>query len=166
MGHPSAKISNLRLRPGQALRRPPTLATSFDAGHLLVVDGSHFPRQGYMHRTPVLSLVLLGCALWLHAQEGDPGGDRWKVSHSPTLQGCLENSGGYYLTQKDGTQTRLEDGNHLSQYVGHEVEVNGTPRIITLDTTEDGAASTVEEFTIFYVSNVKDLAPQCTADTS
>jgi len=120
-----------------------------------------------MRTTTVLSLVLLGSALWMQAQEGDPGADRWQASNSPTLQGCLENPDShYYLNEKDGTEIRLEGGNRLSQYVGHEVEVTGKPTTITLDTTTDGAASTVEELTVFYVRSVKDLAPKCSADTS
>jgi hypothetical protein len=119
-----------------------------------------------MRQTLLCAFVLLGSALWVGAQEGDPGADRVQGSNAPTLQGCLDSSAGnYYLTQKDGTETQLEGG-HLNHYVGHEVEVNGTPRIITLDTTADGAASTVEELTVFYVKSLKDLAPQCSSDSS
>ena len=113
------------------------------------------------------TFVLLGSALWLAAQEGDPGADRVQGSNAPTIRGCLESSAGnYYITEKDGTQTQLAGGSHLSDYVGHEIEVDGKPTIITIDTTSDGAASTVEELTIFHVRTVKDLAPKCTSATS
>lgn len=115
----------------------------------------------------VLPFVLLGSALWLHGQEGVPGLDRVQAPTQPTVQGCLQRSASYYfIIQKDGTQTQLEgSGGKLSHYVGHEVQISGKPTIITIDTTEAGAASTVDEIPVLYVKSVTGLSATCTSAT-
>jgi len=121
-----------------------------------------------MRRTGMFAFVLFGSALWLQAQEGHPGLDRWTApSDPPTVQGCLENSAThYYVVWKDGTVTRLTGNTaRLSHYVGHEVEINGKPTVITLDTTQAWAASTAEELPALDVKQAKELAKACISGT-
>lgn len=121
-----------------------------------------------MRKTMMLTFVLLGAALWLSAQEGYPALDRLAVPvDPPTVQGCLRNSAThYYVVRKDGTVTRLTgDVGMLSRYVGREVEINGTPTVITLDTTATKAASTAEELPALDVKSAKELAKTCRAAT-
>lgn len=120
-----------------------------------------------MRKLPLLVLVLLGSALWVQAQEGDPGADIWRpISSPPTVEGCLQNSAmHYYVVWKDGTVTRLTgDVAWLSRYVGHEMEVSGKPTVITLNTTVIHAASTVEELPALYVKSAKELGKTCTSE--
>ena len=119
-----------------------------------------------MRRTLMLTLLLLGSALWLHGQEGYPGLDRWRApSDPPVVQGCLRSVATHYtVLAKDGTVTRLTGNTaRLSRYVGHEVEIHGKPTVITLDTTMKEAASTVEELPALEVKTAKDLSPTCSA---
>ena len=77
--------------------------------------------------------------------------------------GCLEVPAGHYtLVASDGTATRLTgDVARLSRYVGHEVEINGKPTVITLDTTVDHAASTVEQLPALDVQSAKEISKTC-----
>ncbi len=121
-----------------------------------------------MRKTLMLTFVLLGAALWLQAQEGYPGLDRLAAPvDPPTVQGCLVNSAThYYVVCKDGTVTRLTGNTaRLSRYVGHEMEIDGKPTIITIDTTAAKAASTAEELPALDVKSAKELAKTCSAAT-
>lgn len=121
-----------------------------------------------MRRSLTFMLVLLGSALWLQAQEGYPGLDRWLApSDPPTVQGCLRNSATqYYVVWRDGRVTRLTGSTaRLSRYVGHEMEISGRPTVITLDTTMFRAASTVEELPALDVKSAKELARTCPSTT-
>lgn len=119
-----------------------------------------------MTRTRMLSLVLLICAPCLHAQsayqdskpaktgEGTPG--------PATLEGCLQKSEGEYtITGRDGVLHHLADGSKVKSYVGHEVQLTGTPSIETIDTTPPGGASSAIEKPVFRVKTVKDLSATC-----
>ncbi len=122
--------------------------------------------MGLMYRVLLLVSLLLGCANWLNAQEGIPGADIWRGPSGPsTVYGCLQSSGTHYaVLAKDGTVTRLTgDTARLSRSVGHEVEVNGKPTVITLDTTVTQAASTVEELPALEVKSVKQISNTCSA---
>jgi len=121
-----------------------------------------------MPRTLMFAFVLFGPTLWLQAQEGYPGLDRWQgPSTPPTVQGCLRNSSThYFVVASDGTAARLTGNTaRLSHYVGHQVEVTGKPTVITLDTTVSKAASTVEELPALDVKSVRELAATCSAGT-
>lgn len=62
----------------------------------------------------------------------------------------------------DGTIYNLTRSTRgLSRYVGHYVEVTGKPTIISLDTTNVHAASTVEELPSLAVKRVKELSKTC-----
>ena len=118
-----------------------------------------------MRTMSVLVLVLLSSTLWLQAQEGTPGADVWVSvdTYPPVIEGCLVRLGFYYkVIGPDGTVynlTRCTTG--LKQYVGHEVEITGKPTVISLDTTEIHAASTVEELPALAVKSVKELSKTC-----
>ena len=113
----------------------------------------------------LLTLVLLISALWLQAQEGDPGRDVWIPANTypPTIQGCLRNSNiRYSVVGQDGTIYNLTgDTGMLRPYIGHEVEVTGKPTVKSLSTTEKDIASTVEEIPALDVKGVKELSKTC-----
>lgn len=120
-----------------------------------------------MRKTLMLTLVLLVSALWLQAQEGDPGRDVWVPTNTypPTIGGCLRNSNLHYtVVGSDGTVYNLTGNTaRLSHYVGHEVEITGKPTVKSLDTTMKNAASTVEELPALDVKSVKELSKTCNA---
>ena len=110
-------------------------------------------------------LMLVISAFCLQAQEGNPGADVWVSAdtYPPVIEGCLQRWGFYYkVIGSDGTIYNLTRGSRgLSHYVGHDVEVTGKPTIISLDTTNVHAASTVEEFPALAVKRVKELSKTC-----
>ena len=120
-----------------------------------------------MRNTVVLSVVLLISAFWLLAQEGDPGTDVWVSANTypPKIEGCLQRYGFYYyLIGKDGTVYNLTHDTAVpSRLVAHEVEITGTPTVITLNTTVIHAASTVEELPALEVKTVKELSGICSS---
>jgi hypothetical protein len=118
-----------------------------------------------MHKTLMLTLALLISALWLQAQEGDPGRDVWVPANTypPTIDGCLRSSNLHYtVVVKDGTVYNLTGSTaRLSHYVWHEVEVTGKPTVRSLDTSMKNAASTVEEQPALGVKSAKELSKTC-----
>jgi hypothetical protein len=90
----------------------------------------------------VLTVLLLGLS-WAVAQDASaPGasGQNSAGANGKTVTGCLSGSGGNFtLTDKHGTSYQLTgDTAKLSQHVGHEVKVTGTPSA----SASAGAAST------------------------
>ena len=81
-----------------------------------------------MAKTLMLSLGLLLCATWLSAQTMEKG-QSGKMSNQTSVEGCLQGSNGAFtLTDNSGTTYQLEgDTSKLSEHVGHEVQVTGTP---------------------------------------
>jgi len=95
----------------------------------------------------VLVFIFLLSAAWLQAQEQAPatvdGQNRESKTRAmgqteagainpgqnTTVEGCLQgSSGNYSLTDLTGKKWRLQgDDSQLSNYVGHEIKVNGTP---------------------------------------
>jgi len=121
-----------------------------------------------MCKTLILTMVLLiSSALWLPAQEGNPGRDVWVSAdtYPPTVQGCLQNrSIRYFVAGQDGTVYNLTGRtNILRDYIGHEVEVTGKPTVRSFSTTMKEAASTVEEIPALDVKSVKELSKTCDA---
>jgi len=122
-----------------------------------------------MRKTLTLTLALMPAlllpALWLQAQEGDPGRDVWVSANTypPTIQGCLRRSGAHYtVLGDDGTVYNLTGNTaRLSRYVGHEVEVTGNPTVKSLNTTMKNAASTVEELPALDVKSARELSGTC-----
>jgi ABC-type transport system involved in cytochrome c biogenesis ATPase subunit len=111
----------------------------------------------------MFTLVLLVSALWLQAQ--DAGQTAGKTSGLTTIQGCLQYTNGHYrLTEDNGTTHQLQsEANKLTHHVGHEVELTGKETVRTVDTTIQGAASSVKEQPVFKVSSVKHVADTCTS---
>ena len=119
-----------------------------------------------MRTTLLLASILLLSALYLQAQEGDPGADIWRFpgkGYPSTVEGCLQSSSLHYtVTDKQGKVYNLTGNTaKLSHFVGHEVEITGKPTVITLDTTVFYAASTVEMFPALEVKTAKKLTGTC-----
>jgi hypothetical protein len=88
-----------------------------------------------------LALVLLISAAWLQAQESPSGSSQSGSSQTAagqtgsagarqaSVEGCLQGSNGNFtLTDSSGTTYQLEGNtSKLSEHVGHEVQVTGTP---------------------------------------
>ena len=114
-----------------------------------------------MRRVLMLVLALLAATGWLWAQEGDPGADVWQTpSYPATIEGCLHRAGFYYLLIGDDGQVYNLTGNNkaMRSYVGRDVQLTGTPIVISLDTTEVHEASTVEEYPALQVKTAKELS--------
>ena len=71
--------------------------------------------------------------------------------------------GGYYkVIGSNGTIYNLTRSTRgLSHYIKHEMEITGKPTVISLDTTQVHAASTVEELPALAVKSVKELSATC-----
>lgn len=123
----------------------------------------------------LVSVLLLG-ACWAAAQDsananssqsnptsassGQTGST--SANGATTVQGCLSgSSGSYTLTAKDGTSYQLSgDTAKLSEHVGHEVKITGTPSSAsatggTATGTAGANAQTLE------VSSVKHISKTC-----
>jgi hypothetical protein len=113
-----------------------------------------------MRKLTVL-VVLFASVLWLQAQ------DKGQASSATTLQGCLHYSKGHYsLVDSSGTKHRLSGAaQKLKKLVNHQISVEGKEGVHTHSTTEQGAASSVQETPVFNVSSVTDVAATCTAPT-
>lgn len=120
----------------------------------------------------LVSVLLLG-ACWAAAQDsananssqssptsassGQTGST--SANGATTVQGCLSgSSGSYTLTAKDGTSYQLTgDTAKLSEHVGHQVKITGTPSSASATGTAgaNGSAQTLE------VSSVKHISKTC-----
>lgn len=111
-------------------------------------------------RTTVLTLLLLVSAACLLAQDNPS-----KSAGATTIEGCLKAAGSYYtLTDGTGKVYHLSDPNSkLQGHDGQQVQITGTPRIKTVDTTVQGAESTAKEESVFRVKSVKHIADTCTS---
>jgi hypothetical protein len=120
-----------------------------------------------MYRVWMLLFVILIGTLLASAQAGDPGKNT--VAAEPngpnTLDGCLQREGFQYsLIDQAGKKHRLTgDTGKLGHLTGHQVEVTGQPAVKTIDTTEQFAASTVEEIPVFQVKTSKLISKTCTS---
>ena len=115
-----------------------------------------------MQKTMMVTIMLLVSLLCLQAQ--DAGQAAGKTAGLTTIQGCLQYTNGHYrLTEDNGTTHQLQSqANKLTHHVGHEVELTGKETVRTVDTTIQGAASSVKEQPVFKVSSVKHVADTCT----
>jgi hypothetical protein len=120
-----------------------------------------------LNKPLTLSLALLTSSVCLQARPTYSGanvGKTAEVEPDPAmLEGCLQKSEGEYtITDKDGLLHHLTEGPKLlKSYVGHEVQLTGTPSIRTIDTTPPGGASSAIEKPVFRVRTVKDVAATC-----
>ena len=116
-----------------------------------------------MHKTLMLTLVLLISAIWLQAQNAAQ--TTGNTSGLTTIQGCLQYTNGHYrLTEDNGTIHQLQSqANKLTKHVGHEVAITGKPAVRTVGTTIQGAASSVKEQPVFKVTSVQHVADTCTS---
>ena len=118
-----------------------------------------------MSKALTFALVVLLAVACLQAQEGNPGSDVWARGYPPSISGCLANSGFHYTVMGDNGRVYdlTGDTGKLRPYIDHEVEITGQWRVRTLDTTVDGAASTVEEIAALDIRSVKELSKTCNA---
>jgi len=89
--------------------------------------------------------------------------DAGKAASPSEIQGCLQYTNGHYrLTEDNGTTHQLQSqANKLGKLVGHEVAITGKSAVRTVDTTIQGAASSVREEQVFKVTSVKQMADTC-----
>jgi hypothetical protein len=123
-----------------------------------------------MRHLLLLSVLLLS-ASWAAAQNYPSQGSQTKPSTSGTemsLQGCLGGSNGSYtLADKNGNSFQLTgDTAKLSEHVGHEVKVTGTPSSASPSPSAGassgamGQASSSSQQAI-EVSSVKHISKTC-----
>jgi hypothetical protein len=112
-----------------------------------------------VRKTLLITLVLVFSAVWLQAQAMGQSGDM-----SPnSIQGCLSYGGGHYwLTDSNGEKYQLQSqANQLQKHVGHTVELTGTDTVRTVNTTQQGNASTAHQQHVFKVKTLKHIAETC-----
>lgn len=112
----------------------------------------------------LLTLLLLISSVWSQAETAGPLPEKnQNSSNLTTIQGCLKIARGQYeLTESDGTLHLLSGAaRKLGPHVGHEVELTGKPGTRTEDTTIAGAGSSANEFAVFEVKSVKQIADTC-----
>ncbi len=114
-----------------------------------------------MKTLAMTAAVLLLCAAWTLAQEKYPSGQTSTTPSSSgqtTVQGCLDRSGtNYTLTDKSGTKYQLTgDTSKLSEHVGHEVEITGTPG-------GAGAGASAHAQQTLDMSNLRHISETCSA---
>jgi len=119
------------------------------------------------NRLAIFALLFV-CATCMHAQQGSWGIDVWQSPNYPsTIQGCLLRAGmDYVVIGNDGfvyNLTGFEKG--LRPYVGREVEVRGKPIILSISTTVENAASTVQEIPALQVKAAMQTSGTCTLPT-
>jgi hypothetical protein len=80
-----------------------------------------------------------------------------------TIQGCLQVSGTNYSLLADDGKTYALNGHSsmLHEYVGHEVQITGKSSMKTMDTTQQGAASSAKELGALKVQSVKPISDTC-----
>lgn len=117
-----------------------------------------------MRRVLIIVLALSAATACLQAQQGERGADVWLAPSYPSaIEGCLQRYGFYYyLIGADGQVYNLTGNDKaMRPYVGHKVEVSGKPIVISLDTTQENEASTVEEIPALEVKTAKELSGSC-----
>ena len=117
-----------------------------------------------MRRTMTPTLLLLISAVCLQPATASPSPEKnQKASDLTTLQGCVKIARGQYeLIESDGTLHLLSGAaRKLGPQVGHEVELSGKPGTRTEDTSVVGAGSSANEFVVFEVKTVKQIAATC-----
>jgi len=111
----------------------------------------------------ILSIMLLGLT-WAVAQDstGAPSSRAGQsASGQTTIEGCLSGSNGNFtLTDKNGTSYQLAgDTAKLSEHVGHEVKVTGTPGSGAAG--GDNASAGAGSAQTLQVSSVKHVSKTC-----
>ena len=117
-----------------------------------------------MGKTRTITLLLLISAVWLLAESASPWPEKGQKSADlATIQGCLKLVRNQYnLTESDGTIHLLAGAaKQLNPHVGHQVELNGKPGTRTEDTTSVGGGSSANEYAVFEVKSVKQIAETC-----
>jgi uncharacterized protein DUF5818 len=123
-----------------------------------------------MSKVLMLALALLVSTAWLVAQDQSPQTGSQQSGAAPsgqtTVKGCLQgSSGSYTLTADSGTTYQLQgDTSKLSEHVGHEVQITGSPSAAaspsstmspSAGTSAGGSQQTLT------VDNVKHISKSC-----
>jgi hypothetical protein len=110
----------------------------------------------------ILSIMLLGLT-WAVAQDSTgatPSRAGQSASGQTTVEGCLSGSNGNFtLTDKHGTTYQLTgDTATLTEHVGHEVKVTGTP---SSGAAGESASAGAGSSQTLQVSSVKHISKTC-----
>src|SRR5581483_3331233 len=128
-----------------------------------------------MARALLLAFTILLSAAWLQAQTsqsstGQSGSSSSSASgQQTTVQGCLQGSAGSYtLTSDSGTSYQLQgDTSKLSDHVGHEVAITGTPSASSSatapssGTSSSSASGSSSSQNTLNVDSVKHISATC-----
>src|ERR1700757_2484236 len=111
----------------------------------------------------ILSIMLLGLT-WAIAQDQSGAASRragQSAGSQMTVEGCLSGSNGNFtITDKNGTSYQLTgDTAKLSEHVGHEVKITGTPSSGAAG-GENASAGAGSSQTL-QVSSVKHVSKTC-----
>ncbi len=109
-----------------------------------------------MRNTLLLAIVLVIVAPWALTQQDTIG-----------ITGCLVQSGwDYQVVDAQGRVHNLTgDPALVRDYLNHEVAVTGVPTTISLDTTQEHTASSVQQSTALEVQTVMPLGESCRDDS-
>lgn len=111
-----------------------------------------------MHKILTLAVALLLSAIWMQAQTMEKGS---KAASQTSVEGCLQGSNGNFtLTDSAGTTYTLEgDTSKLTEHVGHEVQITGTPSASSGASSSSAAASGGSQ--TLTVQKVKHISKTC-----
>jgi hypothetical protein len=116
-----------------------------------------------MHKSLLLSVLLLACATWLQAQAyPQSSATQADAAGATTVQGCLSGSeGNYTLTADSGTTYTLTgDTAKLKDHVGHEVSITGKTSGSSASSASSASSSTGAGQTL-EVTSMKHIAASC-----
>jgi hypothetical protein len=113
-----------------------------------------------MRHLLLFSVLLLGTS-WAVAQSYPSKGETGKTASQETVTGCLSSSGGTYtLAAKNGKTYELAgDTSKLSEHVGHEIKVTGTPSSAAASSSGAMGKSSGEQ--TLEVSSFKHISKTC-----
>jgi Protein of unknown function (DUF5818) len=118
-----------------------------------------------MAKTLILTIAFLVSAAWLQAQQPPPASSQPKdTAASQKVEGCLQGSGGNFtLTDNSGVTYQLQgDTAKLTDHVGHEVQITGSPAGASAGSSSSTAAGAGSQPTL-EVKSVKHVPKTCKA---
>jgi hypothetical protein len=116
-----------------------------------------------MAKTLILTIALFVSAAWLQAQQYPSAPSQPKgTAATQKVEGCLQGSGGSFtLTDNSGLTYQLQgDTAKLTDHVGHEVQITGTPAGPSAGSPSSTAAGAGSQPTL-EVKSVKHVSKTC-----
>jgi hypothetical protein len=116
-----------------------------------------------MAKTLILTIAFLVSAAWLQAQQYPSAPNQPKgTAASQKVEGCLQGSGGNFtLTDNSGVTYQIQgDTAKLTDHVGHEVQITGTPSGPSAASSSSTAAGGTSQPTL-EVKSVKHISKTC-----